>query len=265
MNDIFLNFTFEDATNWEALRLAVNLLIEEYKKQNPDTQLKPVEGEIKVRTQFRHLLNTDDKTAKKQDIKMVEDDEDATYIEFQNRAKPDIPIEIRSVEYFGLGIGHSKGKLANQMWLLAGDIDTVLHGEVFTRYILKDEVTRKTYPNTSGIMYINLTKLSQESSPAGELASLLLGKTISSKNEYVKNIKNAFDTSFSAFKNDKEVAKMLTLAERYKHDGVVEGVAKGVTIGADRVVELIKSGLSPDDALRKIKEEDVLIDALFDD
>jgi len=52
-----------------------------------------------------------------------------------------------------------------------------------------------------------------------------------------------------------EVAKMLTLAERYEHDGVVKG--------ADRVVELIKSGLSPDDALRKVKEESV--DTLLDD
>jgi len=259
MNDIFLNFTFENATHWEALRLTVNLIIEAYKQQNPNTIIKPIEGAMKVRTQFQHLLNTDSKTSKKQDVKITEDAGDATYVEFQNRAKPEMPIEIRSVEYFGLGISHSKGKLANQMWLLAGDVDSVLHGEIFTRYILKDEVTGNEHPNPSGIMYISLTKLSQEESPAGELALFLLGRVGEVKNEHVKKILDTFNSSFVEFKSDKEVAKMLTLAERYRYDGVVEGVSKGiskgVTIGADRIVELIKSGLSPDDALRKVKEE----------
>ena len=122
-------------------------------------------------------------------------------------------------------------------------------------YPLKDEVTGNEHPNPSGIMYISLTKLSQEENPAGELASFLLGRVGEVKNEHVKKILDTFNSSFVEFKSDKEVAKMLTLAERYRYDGVVEGVSKGVTIGADRIVELIKSGLSPDDALRKVKEE----------
>jgi len=82
---------------------------------------------------------------------------------------------MRSVEYFGLGIGHSKGKIANQLWLLAEDVDSVIYAHPFAHYILKDEVTGKDHPTTSGIMYVSLRKLSQEQGPAGELASYLLG------------------------------------------------------------------------------------------
>jgi len=250
MNDIFLNFTFENSAHWEALRLAINLLIEAYKQQKPDTKVKPIEGNIKVRTQFKHLLDVKN-ISRDQDIKMTEDENEATYIEFQNRAKTDIPIEIRSVEYFGLGIGHSKGKLANQMWLLAKDVDSVLHRKIFTRYILKDEITGNNHPTDSGIMYVSLSRLSQENIPAGELTSFLLGKTTKPKNEIVKNIANTFNSSFNAFKADKEVSKMLSLADRYRYDGLVEGEAKGV----EKLAKLIKSGLSVDEALRKINEE----------
>ena len=255
MNDVFLNYTFEDAAHWEALRLSVNIFIDAYKKLKPDTKVQPVKGKTKVRTQFRHLLDTDGKTTRDQDIKMTEEDIADNYIEFQNRAKPDTPVEIRAVEYFGLGISHSKGKIANQMWILAEVVDSVLHGKTFTRYILKDEVTDKAHPGTSGIMYISLKKLSEEDSPAGELAAFLLGKITDPKYEDVKKIAETFNSSFDAFKSDKEVVRMLSLAERYEHDGMVKGKVKGVTIGASRMLELIKAGLSPDDALRKVNEE----------
>jgi len=224
MNDIFLNYTFEDMEYWEALRLATNLIIEAYKKYKQETKVMPIMGKIRVKTQYQHLLGKDGAT-RNQDLRMIEDDADSTYLEFQNRAKPDVPVEIRSVDYFGLGIGQSRGKLANQIWLLAQDVDAVLHGETFTRYILNDEVTGKDHPTTSGIMYVSLTKLSKEDSPAGELAAFLLGKVADPKNEVVKKIADAFKKSFSTFKADKEVARMLTLAERYEHDGVVKGEA----------------------------------------
>jgi hypothetical protein len=271
MNDIFLNYTFEDATYWEALRSAANIIIESFKQQKPDTKVTPIEGNIKVRTQFRYLLGKDN-TTRDQDIKIIKDDGDSIYLEFQNRAKTDIPIEIRSVEYFGLGIGHSRGKLANQIWLLAKDVDSVLHGRTFARYILKDEITGNEYPTTSGIMYVSLTKLSQENSLAGELASFLLGNTSKPKNETVNKIAEAFKSSFDSFKNDKEVANLLTLAERYTHDGRVEGIEQGIeqgvaqgisqgisqgmTIGeanvANEARELLKKGIDPAEILRRI-------------
>jgi hypothetical protein len=152
MNDVFLNYTFERAEYWEALRLAVNLLIEAYKKLKPDTRLSPIEGEIEVKTQFRQFLAAENEKAtfRDQDIKMTENKASVTYVEFQNDAYPQTPIKIRSVEYFGLGIGQSKGKIANQIWLLAEDVKAVLHGKTFTRYILKDEVTGETHPKAPG-------------------------------------------------------------------------------------------------------------------
>ena len=248
MNDIFLNYTFEDMEYWEALRLATNLIIEAYKKYKRETNVTPIMGKIRVKTQYQHLLGKDG-TTRNQDLRIIEDDTDSTYMEFQNRAKPDVPVEIRSVDYFGLGIGQSRGKLANQIWLLAQDVDTVLHGENFTRYILNDEVTGKDHPTTSGIMYVSLTKLSKEDSPAGELAAFLLGKIADPKNEVVKKIADAFKKSFSTFKTDKEVARMLTLAERYEHDGIVKGEENVLK----KLLELEEKGIDPAEILRELK------------
>jgi len=268
MNDIFLNYTFEEPANWEALRLIVNLLIDEYSKKKLDTKIKPIGGNIKVRTQFRHLLKADEKTTRDQDIKVTEDEDTAIYIEFQNKAGTQPPIEVRSVEYFGLGIGHSKGKIANQMWLLAEDVNSVLHGEPFTRYILNDEITGNVHPNASGIMYVSLVKLSRKKSPAGELASFLLGMKITPENENVREVTKVFSTSFDAFKADKEVVGMLSLAERYRNDGIIEGEAKGKAEGkaegkvegiaegsaqvASNILELIEQGIDPKKALHDI-------------
>ena len=254
MNDIFLNYTFENAAYWETLRLMVNLLFEAYKRKNPNASVKPIEGSIVVKTQYQHLLNVEN-TTRDQDINITEDEENTTYIEFQNRANTQPPIETRAIEYFGLGIGHGKGKIANQIWLLAEDVDSVLNGELFANYILKDEVTGNIHPTSSGIMYVSLSKLSKVQSPEGELASFLLGKTVNPINEAVKTIIYNFNNSFSAFKADKEVAKMLSVAERYRNDGWYDGVAEGVSCGAKKVVELIKTGLSPDEALQKVGEE----------
>ena len=103
-------------------------------------------------------------------------------------------------------------------------------------------------------MYISLLKISKKKSPEGELASFLLGKVVNPKNEAVKTIIKDFNNSFNAFKADKEVAKMLSVAERYRNDGWNDGWNGGVLEGANNVVELIKSGLSPDEALRKVCE-----------
>jgi len=257
MNDIFLNFTFEDAEHWESLRLAINLLIVAFKQKKPDAKIKIIEGTIKVRTQFRHLLDTQN-TTRDQDIKLTEDETESTYIEFQNRARADIPIEIRSVVYFGLGIGHSKGNLANQIWLLAEDVDSVLHGKTFTRYILKDEITGNEHPAASGIMYVSLTNLSQEESPAGELAGFLLGKVSNPKDEVVTRISKTFNSSFDAFKSDKEAVNVLSLAERYRsqaeYDKAIE-IAKKMLM-RNTPVEIVVEDTALDGAtVNQLREE----------
>jgi len=245
MNDIFLNYTFESTAHWEALRLTINLLIDGYKQQHPSTDVMPIEGKIVVRTQFRHLLGIDGKTTRDQDIKITEDDGESTYIEFQNKANTQPPIEVRSVEYFGLGIGHSKGKRSNQMWLMAEDVDAVLHGKAFARYILKDEATGKTHPATSGIMYVSLSRLSKESGPVSELAAFLLGSTECPQYDIVRKITMSFNSSFDAFKADKEVTTMLSLRERGWYEGLAEGEARGEAKGrAEGILEAAAKLLS---------------------
>jgi len=256
MNDIFLNYTFENPEHWESLRLTANIIIASFRSKNPGTSATPIEGAVKVRTQFRHLLGAGNAT-RDQDIKLEADAGASAYMEFQIRATTDPPVEIRSVEYFGLAIGHSKGKIANQIWLLANDVDAVLFNEIFARYVLKDEVTGNAHPSTSGIMYVSLTKLSEEESPAGELASLLLGKNPNPRDKNVKKIAEALKSSFGSFKMDKDVVNVMTLAERYRGEGLAEGEArgeaKGMSKAADQMLALIKSGIDPEEALNIIK------------
>jgi len=66
----------------------------------------------------------------------------------------------------------------------------------------------------------------------------------------VKKIAESFNTSFNAFRADKEVVKVLSARER----GWVEGKVEGRIAGANELAELIKSGLSVDEALRRINE-----------
>ena len=47
----------------------------------------------------------------------------------------------------------------------------------------------------------------------------------------------------------------MSIAEKHKNEGRVEGRAEGRTEGASKMLELIKSGLSPDEAFRKVNEE----------
>ena len=93
--------------------------------------------------------------------------------------------------------------------------------------------------------------------------------------EEVKRIAGTFNASFEAFKNDKEVKNAMTIAEKHRNEGWVDGVEvgmergmergaeKGLNAGANKMFEFIKSGLSPDEALRRINEESkTLITAL---
>jgi len=264
MNDIFLNHMFENTAYWDILRLTINIILSAYITQNPNTKAKPVSGEIKVRTQFQHLLNNKN-TTRDQDFKIQDNSNEVTYVEFQNRARTNIPITLRTVEYFGLGIGHNQGRPAHQIWLLAEDVESVLHEAVFARYILKEEVNGREHPSTSGILYVSLAKLSNERTPAGELASVLLGRTESPNDTDVKKIFAAFRGGFDEFRNDKEVPHMLSLRERGWEEGIAEGIeqgiTQGITQGANKLLELIKSGIDPDTALKMITNENKQQDA----
>ena len=117
------------------------------------------------------------------------------------------------------------------------------------------------------VMFISLTKLSKNKNLAGELALFLLGKLSTLNSEEMKRISRTFSAAFEAFKDDKEVKNVMTIEEKWrseswldgKEEGLAEGLEagadKGVSAGASKIVELIKSGLSPDEALRKVNEE----------
>ena len=239
MNDIFLNYTFESPKNWEILRLIVNIIIDAYTQSVTDTLLKPITGNIEVKTQFKHFL-AESKITRDQDLKMIEDKHNLTFIECQIQAKSTPPIPVRSVEYFGLGIGHSRGKPANQIWLLANDVDIVLQGKTFAHYVLKDEATGHTHPATSGILYVSLDKLSHENTPAGEVAAFMLGKKSEATNENVANILDAINTSFNNFKSDKDVAFVYSLRDRWLNEGKNEGREEGRIAIIESILKRLK-------------------------
>jgi hypothetical protein len=238
MDDFFLNFTFENENNWEAFRLMLNILLEEYIKQNPATVATMIEGEIHIKTQYEFYINAKNKNeTRKQDLESTEIEMNRIkYVEFQNKATSVPPIPDRAFEYFVLSIGKNPGKAVTQIWLLASDAKSVLQKETFMNYILKDEGTNKVFPNASSIMFISLTKPSQNKNVAGELALFLLGNPTAPQSDEVKQITNTFNSSFKLFKDDKEVKNAMTIAEKYRNEGWVNGKEEGLGEGADRGV-----------------------------
>ena len=245
MNDFLTNFTYENPKNWEALRLTVNTVYEAYlQKHLTAIAITLIEGDIHVETQYSYYLKP--KKTKRQDIRLDElRSKILTFLELQNRANTTPPIWAQALDYFALGISRSDSKMANQVWLLAEDVPNVLHGEIFAHYILMEETSCKPYPNTSGILFVSLPKLSQEEGPAGELAAFLLGKLKEPKDKTVKEIAKVVKASFDAFKIDKEVKRTMTVAEKYKNEGIVEGIAKGITEGiAQGIIQGIAQGIT---------------------
>jgi len=270
MHDILINYTFENPKHWKALKLLVNLFICAYihyahTTHKHTTTLQPIQGDIIVKTQYSYFLSADKKTIRRQDIEITESTNNLKYLKLQNRANAYIPIDTRSTEYFGLGVGHSKGKPADQIWLLAEDVPTLLKGQPFARHILKNEATGHPHPNSSGILYVSLTSLSQTPTPVGELAQFLLGKLKTPQDETVKEIAATFNTSFGAFKKDKEVSQMLSLRERGWYDGLDEGHREGLQKGRkegllegfEKLKALTDKGHSLEEAMQIIKEEEL--------
>ena len=253
MNDFFTNFTYENPENWETLRLIINMVYEAYRRENPNaTAIAPIEGDILVATQYKFYVKP--RKTKRQDIKLMElTNKKPTFLEFQNRASTIPPVPTQAIDYFVLGISRSENKMANQVWLLAQDVPAVLHGETFTHYVMTDEITGKTYPGTSGILFVSLSMLSKENNPAGELASFLTGKLKDPKSKDVQTIAKTIKASFDAFRADKEVKRTMTVAEKYKNEGIVEGTTEGMVLAIDQIQELVNSGLSLAEALNRIR------------
>ena len=249
--DFFLNFTFRKEENWEVLRLIVNILLDAYMKQCPDTVVTLIEDEIHVTTQFEQYL--DNLTQPKvQDVRLKEINiRKLTFLEVQNSAYTDPPVEVRATDYSVLAISQNPGKVSNQIWLLAEDVKKLLPGGAFSNYVPKDEATGEVYPNASGIMFISLRRLSRENTTAGELASFLLGKTNSIKNDEVRRIADTLTRSCEEFCMDKGVKKSMSVADKLKQ----EGKAEGKTEGALELAGLLKAGMTLDEALQTLNIE----------
>ena len=260
MNDIFLNWHFEKPEKWEDLRLLVNIFVNDYIARCDNTVAKPISGAIEVHTQYKFFIDAKNKT-RNQDFKII--GTELTFVEFQSKANTSPPIEVRATEYFGLGIGHSGGKISNQIWLLAEDVDNVLHGKPYTNYVLIDEITNTIYPKPSGIMFVSLSKLAEEDSSAGELAAFLIGKAIdveAIKDFNVKNLVKKVKISFGDFKEDKEAMSAMTIQEYWQNDARFEGFEEGILLSA---VKLIKKGMDIQDvvnALELTSEQESLLE-----
>ena len=258
--DFFLNFTFDKKENWEDLRLIVNILLDAYIKQNPGTVVTLIEDEIIVTTQFKQYLDNLT-TPKEQDFKFDEVNiKKLTFMEVQNSASSDPTIDIRATSYSVVNISQNPGRVSNQIWLLAEDVGKLLHGNAFSNYVPKDEVSGKTYPNASGIMFVSLQKLSQEDTVAGELASFLLGKTNDAMSDEVSQIASTLYKSCVEFCNDKGVKGSMSVDEKRRMEGRMEGIEEGLQQGIQqgiqqataRLTELINAGLSVEDALKEV-------------
>ena len=235
MNDMFTNYHFSKKEFWEDLRSMANIFISDYAQGYPCTALRPIEGEIIVETQYEKFKEHDIKL-KRQDFKLMGGE--ATYMELQNKAYPEMPIEEQAIEYYGLGIASDGKQISNQMWLMAENLPKLMHGKKYVNYVLKDEASNIPYPKTSGIMFASLKQLSEEGTPAGELSSLLLGKKIDPddfKSKNVRAIAEGFNKGFGFFKEDKEVVGMMTVREKWtladrieaKIEGRIEGRIEG--------------------------------------
>lgn len=100
------------------------------------------------------------------------------------------------------------------------------------------------HPKPSGMMFVSLSRVAEEDSPAGELATFLLGKTIDLEaisDIEVKGIARGFKACFEDFKEDKEVKSIMTVKERFMNDGRIEGREEGREEG--RFEERIQSAI----------------------
>ena len=214
-DDLFLNYLFKDEAEWETLRSILNIILAEYIARYPKTSKALVEGDIKVETQYDYYLDASHK--KTQDIKVSDSDgKKLIYVEFQNQARPQIPIKVRAWQYFALGVSLSDDGIANQVWLLKENVDDLLEGQTFANYVITNEVTQNLYPNVSSMLFVSLERLSEGAGVAAELASFLLGAKLDASDNRIKEIADRFTNRFAIFKADKEVESKMTRMEEIR-------------------------------------------------
>ena len=228
MNDVFVNYTFAQKMYWETLRRITNIIYRSYIKLYPDTGVDLIIGEIDVQTQYPYFTESNSSKPKTQDAQ-IESLIKIDFVEFQNDMYPQIPIEVRSAEYFGYSLTRGRNKQATTVWLLNGTVAKLLQGNIFSNYILTDEMTHHAHPTTSSILYVDLKKLAQTNTQAGELAGVLTGQLKDPKDPEICSILKDLENSFNSFKVNMEVRNMMTRAEELEARGKAVGKAEAQT------------------------------------
>ena len=225
MNDVFINYTFQDKENWEELRKLANIIYLAYLEKNGNTKIRPSDGEIEVSTQFSYFKDPKSTTPKSQDAKMESTDR-IDFIEFQNKMNPTPPIPVRGGEYLGFALSRGGDKQKTSMWLLNGAVPELLNGKIFANYILMDEEDHSRYPIETDLLFVDLKKLAEMDTQAGELARVLLDLETDPKDEEVKSILKSLKRSFNKFKVDTEVCKIMTREETLIVESIAETEAR---------------------------------------
>ena len=247
MSDVFAIYMYNNEDNWETLVDVINLLVERYRSEGGSAPL--LTGKIiTVKTQFALLLakargtGEETVTSREQDIRIDEEDEQTiTFVELHNapNIKEGTPQEAvstksmvrRGLEYYCLQISRGTGQIFNQIWLMKGNNEDLMHGDVYSFYRLSKESNNQTYPIPSGILYVNLLKLAKEDSQAGSLAKFLAKGDASATDQKVANIISKYKETFKDFKEQQEVKEIMSFDEKRFQEGIQTGIQTGIVRG----------------------------------
>ena len=253
MNDVLNNYIYEKKENWEMLRSIINIFKQEYRNTYSNHCILPklIQGGIVVTTQYKHLKNPNYQPMS-QDFQILSENQQ-DFAEMQISIATKKPIQIRALEYLGLSLGHSSGMLINQIWLLGDNLDELLHGNAFEFFTFKGNVTGNPYPDSSGIMFVNLPKLSEKDNEAGQLAKFLLGIDFKPTDENILKIKESYTGQFAEFVEDKGVSETMSFRERWESEGEARGEARGEAKGEiNKAIEAALEMLNDDLSLEVI-------------
>jgi len=255
-NDFFLSYLFDNPEYWEALRLIVNIIITKYLSLVPESRIEPIEGDIEVKTQYK-IITDRAKTAKVQDLR-VESAKNITYVEVQNSAMSKPPIATRAIEYFGISLGNNRSKDVTQMWILAEDVDGLLHGEAYTNYILSDEKSGIKYPLNNNLMFVSLKRLALGDDEGAELARFLLGKDSLHESATVKKVAELFGKGFTTFIDDREAINSMSVVDKMIYEAEERSLEKGREEGVEKgkietAIEMFEDGFDVERIARYVK------------
>ena len=252
LNNVFLNYTFEQKEYWETLRSMNNIIYSAYIDYCQHTNISLIEGDVIVKTEYSNFKDFKSTVPQRQDIRIEnQNDSRVDYVEFQSSRNSKPPIEVRGIEYFSYSLTRGRDKRSVHMWLLAEPVGKLLHGNIFANYVLMDEVNHNPYPNATNILFVNLERLSQTNSPAGELAGVLLGAVKKPKDYQVKLIFENFMKSFEIFKEDKEARNIVTRGEQREYQGEARAEARLMPIIKEKDEQLQMA----DEQLQKADEQ----------